>query len=52
MGQQNPYQGMADTTTVAVKPETADELHALKNRGESYDDVIQRLLSERGGTDE
>lgn len=31
-------------TTVSLKEETADELHAMKGRGDSYDDVIQRLI--------
>ncbi|WP_259517117.1 antitoxin VapB family protein [Halanaeroarchaeum sp. HSR-CO] len=35
-------------TTIQVDDETADELHELKERGDSYDDVIQRLL---GNTD-
>jgi len=31
-------------TTISVQDETADELHDLKERGESYDDVVSRLL--------
>lgn len=37
---------VADYTTIRVKPGTADELHDRKKRGDSYDDVIQRLLAE------
>ena len=35
-------------TTISVSDEVADKLHDLKRRGESYDDVIRRLLSEAG----
>lgn len=35
---------MEGRTTVALSTETADELHAMKGRGESYDDVIRRLI--------
>lgn len=31
-------------TTIQVDEETADELHARKDRGDSYDDVVRRLL--------
>jgi len=34
------------TTTVRLADGTADELHDLKDRGESYDDVVQQLLAE------
>lgn len=33
-------------TSIAVDTDTADELHELKQRGESYDDVILRLLEQ------
>ena len=33
-------------TSIRVSHETADELFDLKNRGESYEDVIQRLIEE------
>jgi predicted CopG family antitoxin len=36
---------MSDRTTVSVKPDTADQLHDLKDRGESFDDVIRSLLN-------
>jgi hypothetical protein len=35
---------MADDTTIRVSGEVADELHSRKGRGESYDDVLRRLL--------
>ena len=35
------------STTIRVSDDTADALHAMKDRGESYDDVIGRLLRER-----
>lgn len=31
-------------TTVSLKEETADQLHSMKDRGDSYDDVVQRLI--------
>lgn len=31
-------------TTIRVRDETADDLHRLKLRGDSYDDVIRRLI--------
>lgn len=31
-------------TTIRVTPEVADELHNQKERGESYDDVLRRIL--------
>jgi broad specificity phosphatase PhoE len=33
-----------DHTTVRLHDRTADDLHARKDRGESYDDVTQRLI--------
>lgn len=33
-------------TSIQVQPETWRDLNALKNPGDSFDDVIQRLLSE------
>lgn len=32
-------------TTIAVRPETKLKLDRLGRKGESYDDIIQRLLS-------
>lgn len=44
-----------DRTTISVSEEVADALHDLKRRGESYDDVLRRLLADTGedvdGTD-
>lgn len=37
-----------DRTTISVSDEVADTLHNLKERGDSYDDVIRRLLKEVG----
>jgi len=31
-------------TSISISDELADELYEQKNRGESYEDVIQRLL--------
>jgi predicted CopG family antitoxin len=40
-------------TTISVSEEVADKLHSLKERGDSYDDVIRWMLSELGeGIDE
>lgn len=36
------------TTTIQVDDETADELHERKQRGDTYDDVVRRLLEETG----
>lgn len=33
-----------DRTTISVSEEVADTLHGLKERGESYDDVLRRVL--------
>jgi predicted CopG family antitoxin len=37
---------MADTTTVEIKTETWRELNARKEPGDSFDDVIRRLLDD------
>ncbi len=31
-------------TTIQISPETRDKLKALGAKGDSYDDIIQRLL--------
>lgn len=31
-------------TTVSLSEETADDLHEMKQRGDSYDDVVRRLI--------
>jgi len=36
-------------TTISVSDELADELYERKGRGESYEDVLWRLLEETGG---
>lgn len=33
-------------TSIQVSDELADELHAMKERGDSYEDVIWRLIEE------
>jgi predicted CopG family antitoxin len=48
MGTVSPCMGR---TTVQVDDETADLLWARKSRGESYDDVIRRLLAATDGRD-
>ena len=40
----SPAPIMADTTTIEVKDETWKQLNMRKDRGDSFDDVIQRLL--------
>ncbi|WP_290817206.1 antitoxin VapB family protein [Halovivax sp.] len=35
-------------TTISVSDEVADKLHELKGRGESYDDVLRRILADIG----
>lgn len=35
---------MADGTTIRVSDKLADELYSRKQRGESYEDVIWRLI--------
>jgi len=35
---------MMGQTTIRIDDSTADQLHNKKNRGDSYDDVIKRLL--------
>ena len=37
-----------ERTTISVSEEVADCLHDLKQRGESYDDVLRRILAEQG----
>lgn len=31
---------------IRLQDDTADVLHELKNRGDSYDDVVKRLIAE------
>lgn len=44
----NEPEDMSDTS-IRVSEELADELHERKNRGDSYEDVIWRLLEDRDG---
>jgi len=37
---------MGDYTSIRVTHELADELHARKDRGDSYEDVIWRLIED------
>jgi len=50
-GASNASRSMAQKTTVEVHETTADDLHALKRRGDSYDDVIRRLLERHRSQD-
>jgi len=34
-------------TSIQLKEDTADELHDEKKRGESYDDVVRRLMNDQ-----
>lgn len=44
---QNPTPGiMPEYTTVRITDELADELYDRKQRGDSYEDVIWRLIEE------
>lgn len=42
---------MASKTTIEVYKTTASDLHDLKNRGDSYDDVVNRLLETQAQLD-
>lgn len=42
---------MSDTTTIQITEETWRELNMRKNPGETFDDVIQRLLEDAGTDD-
>jgi predicted CopG family antitoxin len=42
---------MSDRTTIPLDAPTRDDLRAAKVGGESYDDVIRRLLAENGTED-
>jgi len=39
---------MNDKTTVLISKEVRDKLYNLKKREESYDDLLLRLINERG----
>lgn len=36
--------GSMARTTISLDEQTADDLHELKQRGDSYDDVVRRLI--------
>ena len=38
-------------TSIRISEELADELYDRKNRGESYEDVIWRLISKENDSD-
>jgi hypothetical protein len=42
---------MEDRTTIALEATTRDTLRANKQGGESYDEAINRLLTENGGVE-
>jgi predicted CopG family antitoxin len=35
-------------TTISISEELADDLYAMKGRGESYEDVIRGLMKQAG----
>lgn len=39
--------GDENTVNIRVKEQTANDLHGMKQRGDSYDDVIRRVMEER-----
>lgn len=43
---------MGDRTTVSVSSGMADDLYALKNRGDTYEDVLRRLVKQAEMTPE
>jgi len=51
MAQQSAAEGMG-RTTIQVSDELADTLHDMKDRGESYEDVIWTLLDDDSETDD
>ncbi len=48
MGNGTQAVDMADRTSISVSEELADELYSRKRRGETYEDVIWRLIEEEG----
>jgi predicted CopG family antitoxin len=38
-----------EMTTISVSEELADELHEMKDRGDSYEDVIWELIDDSEG---
>lgn len=43
---------MGDKTSISVEPRVADVLYNLKNRGETYNELLIRLLVDLGYMDE
>jgi predicted CopG family antitoxin len=43
---------MADRTSISVSEELADELYERKRRGDSYEDVIRRLIERADAAEE
>jgi predicted CopG family antitoxin len=53
MAQAIESESMSNRTSISVTDELADELYERKQRGESYEDVIWRLIEKaEGETDE
>lgn len=48
MAQENTIGTMVERTTISVSDELADELYTRKKRGDSYEDVIWRLIEQAG----
>lgn len=51
MAQTKASNAMSDYTSIRVTKDLADDLHDLKDRGDSYEDVIRRLIEEAEGDD-
>jgi len=43
------HKGDMGSTSIRVSDKLADELHSRKNRGDSYEDVIWRIIEEGDG---
>lgn len=43
---------MGDRTSISVSHDLADDLYERKKRGESYEDLIRRILEEYDADDE
>ena len=44
---ETPETAAMGRTTIQISEELADELYELKERGDSYEDVIRRLLEDQ-----
>ena len=51
MANQTQAVGVPDHTSIRVTPELADELYERKQRGDSYEDVIWRLIEKADAVD-